>query len=98
MTVNGTGQVPAPPGRRLSRGEPQAESDPAPRPGAGQALDEVTQILSVTGLRLVRLCARLESADDKLTLGEACDDLDEAIAALRRFALAAQVSPGAPGG
>ena len=55
---------------------------------AVDVLDRLGQLLAMAGLRLVSVRRRLDGAEDKMTLTWASDDLDEAIAEVRRLALA----------
>jgi hypothetical protein len=53
-------------------------------------LDRLTQRLSMAGLRLASLRRRLAGVEDRIMLIQASDDLDEAIAEVRRIALMAR--------
>jgi hypothetical protein len=51
------------------------------------ALDRLSQRLAMAGLRLASLRRRLAGVEDRMMLIQASDDLDEAIAEVRRLAL-----------
>ncbi len=57
--------------------------------GAAERLDRVGNQLTMAGLRLARLRTRLDAAEDRLMLIQARRDLDEALAEVRKLALAA---------
>lgn len=46
----------------------------------------------MAGLRLLALRARLEETEDQIALVQASEDLDEAIAEMRRLALASRLT------
>lgn len=67
--------------------------------GAGRAdsadrdlLDRLSQRLTMAGLRLLSLRQRLDRPEDQIMLAQAGEDLDEAIAEIRRLALASRVA------
>lgn len=64
----------------------------AAQPGHAEALDRLTRRLSMAGLRLLALRARLEETEDQIALVQASEDLDEAIAEMRRLALASRLT------
>jgi plasmid maintenance system antidote protein VapI len=63
-------------------------------PGASERLDRLGSHLAMAALRLARLRPRLDSTEDRLMLIQARYDLDEAIAEVRRLALAARQMEG----
>lgn len=56
-------------------------------PFAVDALDRLSQRLAMAGLRLASLRRRLAGVEDRMMLIQASDDLDEAVAEVRRLAL-----------
>jgi hypothetical protein len=52
-----------------------------------EALERLSQRLTMAGLRLASLRRRLAGVEDRMMLIQASDDLDEAIAEVRRLAL-----------
>jgi hypothetical protein len=65
---------------------------PAGRQAGLETLDRLSQRLTMAGLRLASLRRRLADVEDRMMLIEASDDLDEAIADVRRLALSARGS------
>ena len=65
-----------------------------PALGTAGQLDRVGHHLAMAALRLARLRTRLDSTEDRLMLIQARYDLDEAIAEVRRLALAARQGEG----
>jgi signal transduction histidine kinase len=57
-----------------------------------ETLDRLSQRLTMAGLRLASLRRRLAGVEDRMMLIQASDDLDEAIAEVRRIALSARGS------
>ncbi len=57
--------------------------------GTAERLDRVGNQLTMAGLRLARLRTRLDAAGDRLMLIQARSDLEEALAEVRKLALAA---------
>jgi hypothetical protein len=63
-------------------------------PPAGlETLDRLSRRLTIAGLRLASLRRRLAGVEDRMVLIQASDDLDEAIAEVRRLALSVRGSP-----
>jgi hypothetical protein len=56
-------------------------------PAGMETLDRLSQRLTMAGLRLASLRRRLAGVEDRMMLIQASDDLDEAIAEVRRLAL-----------
>jgi hypothetical protein len=77
-------QDPQPDVSRIPDG-PGGAAGPA---SAVDVLDRLGQLLAMAGLRLAGVRRRLDSAEDTMMLTRASDDLDEAIAEVRRLALA----------
>jgi hypothetical protein len=63
------------------------------QPFGVDVLDRLSQRLTMAGLRLASLRRRLASVEDRMMLIQASDDLDEAIAEVRRLALSVRGSP-----
>jgi hypothetical protein len=61
-------------------------------PAGMETLDRLSQRLTMAGLRLASLRRRLAGVEDRMMLIQASDDLDEAIAEVRRLALSARGS------
>lgn len=61
---------------------------------AAERLDQLGSHLAMAGLRLARLRAKLHSNEDKLMLIQARNDLDDALAEVRRLALSARQREG----
>lgn len=78
----------------VAAGRLHSESPGAGLPGAAEQLDRLGNHLVMAGLRLARLRARLERTEDRLMLIQARYDLDEAMAEVRRLALAARKGEG----
>jgi len=73
---------------------PAAGPDETAAQLTAERLGQLGNHLSMAALRLARLRARLESAEDRLMLIQARHDLDEAIAEVRRLALSARQGEG----
>lgn len=58
-----------------------------------EVLDRLSQRLTMAGLRLASLRRRLAGVEDRMMLIQASDDLDEAIAEVRRLALTVRGRP-----
>ena len=73
----------------MRAGDPeQARMGAAVEPPFGvDVLDRLSQRLTMAGLRLASLRRRLAGVEDRMMLIQASDDLDEAIAEVRRLAL-----------
>jgi hypothetical protein len=56
-------------------------------PSGVEVLERLSQRLTMAGLRLASLRRRLAGVEDRMMLIQASDDLDEAIAEVRRLAL-----------
>ncbi len=66
---------------------PGGAGDGGEGPFTVDALDRLSQRLAMAGLRLASLRRRLAGVEDRMMLIQASDDLDEAIAEVRRLAL-----------
>lgn len=75
---------------RVSAGGPGLTAGP---PFGVDVLDRLGQRLTMAGLRLASLRRRLASVEDRMMLIQASDDLDEAIAEVRRLALSVRGGP-----
>jgi hypothetical protein len=78
----------------LAAREPSGHAAVDADSGTAIQLDRLGNHLSMAGLRLARLRARLDSTEDRLMLIQARYDLDEAIAEVRRLALSARQREG----
>jgi hypothetical protein len=87
-------EVPPEPGRRVpGTGQDTAQPTAPDRLVDVDVLDRLSQRLAAAGLRLASLRRSLAGVEDRLMLVQASDELDEAIAEVRRLALAARRLP-----
>jgi hypothetical protein len=79
-----------PPGPVDGQGQPESLGAASVARITADVMDSVSQQLSLTGFELSRFGARLSDARDRLTLSQITDQLDVAIAEVRRLALIAK--------